>query len=80
MRLVLRVRVRTDPPRVGIRTMGLVLEGYPEDLLLFDAQCRYAAVMGVLPEEVDLVVFRDVSRASEPPSEPPALPPPLHKA
>lgn len=44
-----------------VKALGLLLEGYPEDLLLFDAQCRYAAIMGVLPEDIALVVFRDVS-------------------
>jgi hypothetical protein len=65
MGLVLRVRVGTNPARVWVKAVGLLLEGYPEDLLLFDAQCRYASLMGVLPEDVTLVVFRDVSWEGE---------------
>jgi len=62
MGLVLRVRVAQNPPRVWVKELGLELTGYPEDLLLFDAQCRWAEAQGVLPEDVALIVFRDASR------------------
>jgi hypothetical protein len=67
MRRVLRVRIRANPTRIDAPSLGWVWEGHTEAVLLHEARAEFAAFMGVLPEQVRLVAFRDVSWTGEDP-------------
>lgn len=67
---VVRVRVSGHPLTVLVPAQGGVgtfrvtaLREEDEDSLLWEVRCRYADRADVLPEDVRLVTFRDVSWA-----------------
>jgi len=67
---VLRVRIRTNPPRVEAPSLGWVWQNHAEEVLLHEARAEYAAFLGVLPEDVRIVAFSDVSWAGPKPEGP----------
>ena len=67
---VARARLTRQPLAVLVPEQGQVAAfrlvataGQDEEMLLWEAQSRFAYLAGEIPEEIRLVVFRDVSVA-----------------
>jgi hypothetical protein len=60
---VLRVVVVRQAPTVAVqvRSLGWWIEAETEEDALFEVQCRYADALGILPEQIRIIAFRDCS-------------------